>query len=489
MLRRILAEESGMAMGLAIVTMVLVGVLGAGLLTFVMTDLRAVTEVNQGQRALDMADAGAQAAKRHLYSSDTTREHYDWTHTNDCEPSGRRLVNEDWSPATTVFANADCSGAATARTTPGVTRNFAGGSFNVVISCYRQKGETATSSPCQGAPAGAAGTAPEDIEANRRAYFKVTSIGCFPVDCSGARRKVEAIYYAGVASVPTAYYAKENIAFSGSPTVNGVSFFARRNIALGNSRPNRNDPVLFGDWDTRKFDPPSNLNTQPRQRTPEGGEVAVEGVGFAAGRIICSGSNPENSNCGSSVADGVNDYDSTTATTGSRKKFERKTDVNAPNPTGIISYPFNPDASFDLDVLRREAQRQGNYYASHVNITNTNYPPNSTGRTVFFVDSNSTSSVSYSVSHNPTAQGLIVVNNGVFDMSGNRDFNGIVIVTGNGSATGNYKNTGNGSLGGFAVADGTIEIKGNVNPSTGRNFTNVPGFYGISLWSWREVYE
>lgn len=67
-MRRFAKDESGMAMGLAIITMVLIGVMGAGLLTFVVTDLNSVVEVNQGQRAFEVADAGIQAAERQLAS-------------------------------------------------------------------------------------------------------------------------------------------------------------------------------------------------------------------------------------------------------------------------------------------------------------------------------------------------------------------------------------------------------------------------------------
>jgi hypothetical protein len=45
-------------------THLLIGVMGAGLLTLVRSDLEAVVEVNQGQRALGLADAGVQAARR-----------------------------------------------------------------------------------------------------------------------------------------------------------------------------------------------------------------------------------------------------------------------------------------------------------------------------------------------------------------------------------------------------------------------------------------
>jgi hypothetical protein len=45
---------------------VIIGVMGAGLLTFVGRDLNSVIEANRGQRALELADAGVAAAKRQL---------------------------------------------------------------------------------------------------------------------------------------------------------------------------------------------------------------------------------------------------------------------------------------------------------------------------------------------------------------------------------------------------------------------------------------
>lgn len=66
MLRRLVKDESGMTMGLAVIMVVLIGVMGAGLLTFVQRDLNAVVEENRGQTALELADAGAELAQRHL---------------------------------------------------------------------------------------------------------------------------------------------------------------------------------------------------------------------------------------------------------------------------------------------------------------------------------------------------------------------------------------------------------------------------------------
>lgn len=68
-------DESGMTMGLTIIMIVLIGVLGAGLLTFVSTDLNTVVEANQGQRAFEVADAGVQAAKKQLLTDSTANKY------------------------------------------------------------------------------------------------------------------------------------------------------------------------------------------------------------------------------------------------------------------------------------------------------------------------------------------------------------------------------------------------------------------------------
>jgi type II secretory pathway component PulK len=55
-----------MVLGLAIIVVVVVGVMGAGLLTFVSTDLQAVVAVNKGEQAFELAEAGVEVAKAHL---------------------------------------------------------------------------------------------------------------------------------------------------------------------------------------------------------------------------------------------------------------------------------------------------------------------------------------------------------------------------------------------------------------------------------------
>src|SRR3712207_3799384 len=66
MIRHFLPEERGMALGLAIIVVVIVGVMGAGLLTLVATDLEAVLAVNRGGQAFELAEAGIEVAKAHL---------------------------------------------------------------------------------------------------------------------------------------------------------------------------------------------------------------------------------------------------------------------------------------------------------------------------------------------------------------------------------------------------------------------------------------
>ena len=62
----LLRAERGMALGFAIIVVVIVGVMGAGLLTFVATDLEAIAEINRGEQAFELAEAGIEVAKAHL---------------------------------------------------------------------------------------------------------------------------------------------------------------------------------------------------------------------------------------------------------------------------------------------------------------------------------------------------------------------------------------------------------------------------------------
>jgi type II secretory pathway component PulK len=76
MIGALLREERGMALGFAIIVVVIVGVMGAGLLTFVSTDLEAVAEINRGEQAFELAEAGIEVAKAHLANDPSSA---DWS--------------------------------------------------------------------------------------------------------------------------------------------------------------------------------------------------------------------------------------------------------------------------------------------------------------------------------------------------------------------------------------------------------------------------
>lgn len=76
MIQHPLHDERGMALGLAIIVVVIIGVMGAGLLTLVATDLQAVVEVNRGEQAFELAEAGIEVAKAHLA---TDQSPADWS--------------------------------------------------------------------------------------------------------------------------------------------------------------------------------------------------------------------------------------------------------------------------------------------------------------------------------------------------------------------------------------------------------------------------
>ena len=103
-------DESGVALGLAVILVVLIGVLAAGLLAVLRSDLEATARANGGQRALHLADAGAQAAAARL-RADADPAHYDadgadnsgWAHVPpDGGRPGETLTLEGGAASVTV---------------------------------------------------------------------------------------------------------------------------------------------------------------------------------------------------------------------------------------------------------------------------------------------------------------------------------------------------------------------------------------------------
>jgi hypothetical protein len=458
-LERLAKGESGVAMGLAVVMVMLIGVMGAGLLVFVRSNLEAVVEVNQGHKALNLADAGVQAAKRQL-RSDAEPGHYD----------GNSAENVEWAYVAPVGATA------------GKTLHLDGGSVRATIQYLLPSTTTAQVGDEDHAPEVVPGDPPglTDYPGGEN-YFKIISEGT----AGGARRRIEAILYTSKLDVPAAYYTPKDITLQGDIGIGGVSFFAGGNIdKVGNVTIDRETPAIYGDWDTTNFSPPSQLNTVPRT---DAAGTRTTGVGLAAEGLIC-----ENGDCtdspANSVADGIHDYDRYTGTKGSNKRFVRKADPDVPNAPGTISYPFDPGAGLDLNFLMEEARRQGNYRSSAVDITD--YPTASNDQTVFFVDAGGAPDfLEYSVDTASETRGTIVVRDGNLAVGGSSGrFRGVIVVTGDGADTGKYDG---GNVGGFVVASGDMTIRGSGSPPStmAGSLTTRPGFYSVRLWSWRELYE
>jgi hypothetical protein len=456
---RLTGDESGVALALAVVMILLLGVMAAGLLTFVRSDLEAVVEVNQGQRALGLADAGVQAAKRQL-RSDAEPDHYD----------GDGAGNVDWAYV------------GPAGRTAGKTLALDDGSVNVTIQYLLPSTDAAHIEDGDHAPEPVPGDPPglTDYPGGEN-YFRIISEGTV----GGARRKVEAILFTSTLDAPATYYTPNDITLRDDTRVSGVSLFAGGNIEkVGDVTIDRETPATYGDWDTTGFSPRSRLNTVPR--TDAAGN-RMTGAGLAAEGLVC-----ENGNCPdsptSSVADGIHDYDRYTGAKGSNRRFVRKADPHEPNGPGTISYPFDPEPGFDLDFLMEEARKQGNYRSSATDITGTDYPAGSNDQTVFFVDAGgATTFLEYSIDRASAARGTLVVRDGNLAMNDpSSGFSGAIIVTGNGTETGRYDSGAN--VEGFVVSSGDMAIGGSVSAATGE-LTTRPGFYRVGLWSWRELYE
>ncbi len=562
MIRRFARDESGITMAVTVFMVVLIGVMGAGLLTFVMSDLKSVIEVNKGQKAMDIAEAGAQAAKAHL-RQDSFREHYD-TDTdgaNDCvSPSGIRVGKENWGKATyhwepdptpATSNPGECftlvNNPANDTTTPwpenyGVTRTLGGGRFHVTIECFKQApyALTATTDP---SCVGGAGDAPvSTTNPSDTKFFKITSTGYDTAAGDGAVRRIEAVYTTSKRTyAPIAYWSPGDIQFNGTRCVSKMSFFSGRNIEGVTAGSGCGPPNPFGSGKMIAHRPPTTTlvdglppadaiyghwkNTyNPTMRRDASGNPITK-PGFGALGLICVSSSC--STASDSVADGYNDYDSTTGTDSTRannaslrKQYKFVSTIT--DPTTQITFPFekgnalsDPSTLVDpglLEEMRWTSDSQKSCYSAVGTCTRTTTNPlnidNNGGGipwpgpgTVFFVDG---ADVIFKQATTPKPEGMIIVRNGNFSFSSSSSgFKGVIIVIGNGnlkadgtcdsvnSSTnkGYYKQAGSGQLDGYVAASGCMEINGNVSPSTSIDFTTLNTFYDVKLWSWRERYQ
>jgi hypothetical protein len=479
MLGRFVRDESGVAMGLAIIVMVLVGVMGAGLLVFVRNDLEAVVEVNQGQKAFDIADAGVQVAKQQLLG-DKIPAHYDVDNTGN---SNYLNAGCNIDPADPTYGGGESvvrtpSGENWSPEDGGQTRSFAGGQHIVTIRWLNPNPPAVTPNECK---APKLGTPPPGTD-----YFKVVSTGT----SGGATRRIETIYETYSLDVPRAYYTPGKININGSACIIQVSLFSLSDVTFagggngcdGTGSNFRGDDIYYGDWNRPPY------NTQPRP-------VALAGVG-SAGDVT---GNPK-------LADGV-------ASEG-RRDFDRLTSPpfkQAPS-AGDMSFPFDLNAQPDPQQLCDEARAQGNYISNATtgNANLTSWPSSSPNTVVCYEFTNTGSShtlfwkvdvspsddltgAGYPGCKGPIQDGTLVVRGGGFSVSPNTDLlRGIVVVR----ATGDSVNSevedaglsGRGCLDGFINSTGPITIAGSITPSNSNDVNNRPGLFGVRTWSWRELY-
>jgi hypothetical protein len=478
--RRFMDDESGMTLGLAMIMIVLIGVMGAGLLAFANRDINTVVEENRGQRAFEMADAGVGVAKRQLISDCagdiTCIENYD---DFEAEIIGVEDIQWSWTKDGVTLDDLDGDGTTSDSVNVTIDYNYA------------------------------------------RDAFKVISTGTYGV----AKRKIEAILkgtggsFGGEGIGHPLYYTPSSITIEGDPaeeiTLSGMSMFTQGDIifegvpASYNFKndveqsgvgifhvPNTKDAL--GDWDSTKYaNSPGNWNTIGRKGSTgyepqcQKSTSKCERPGLAAEGKICSV--PANSEIGEcrdpvsgesirSIADGVYGYDCTTGAVdvpqvtdpitgkevcpddvtgelprGNNLTFLEKQQVVdpatgkatwGPNQAGTLSYPF-PLLQPKEARLKRIAQEQqndgtGGYYYRGCNppwTTIFGHPEQDENDVIFIdagdcVDPLTGEPIPIEMSFGGTQDGIMVVWCGDVHHTDDTKFRGILMsLNGDGSAS------------------------------------------------------
>ena len=420
-MRRFVDDESGMTMALAVIMIVLIGVMGAGLLTFVSRDLNTVLQANQGQQAQEMADAGLAAAKRHLSITDALPSSYDTTNTADNSPWYDDEDNHGASGQTLTF-NGDEVLVGIRYLDVSTTEDEARDPDNApeVLPTYSKvvNGDPEVD-PCNDADGDGIDDDTNDDEhefdpdacnyQNGRNYFRVTVRG----GSGDALRQVQAIYQTeNFGSVPLSYYASRNIDFNGNATtMENQSLFAAGNII--NLRPQNITGIdhSYGDWANLPGNAgPNGFNATQRTdyqgaRVFAAGAAAVGTITYDPNSTNTTQKNPSTAQVASnSQVYGYRDYDRDTdtelmpplAVASQRPEFAINNWGDLANqPSTKMTYPFAPpDPAEDaqaMAILKEKAQVQGLYFrpapGSNFNIDTPPYPANSNlQNTVMFVE-------------------------------------------------------------------------------------------------------
>ncbi len=455
MLRRLIRDESGVALGLAVVMIVLIGVMGAGLLVFVRTGLNSTVQVNQGQKAIDMADAGVQAAKRQLVLN-AAPNNYDNTTNLSANPPNP--ADSEWS-----YAGA------------GKTLSLGGcnNCINVKIRyLLPARDETQRANPDYAPEL----TPNNGVDANYAPgvdYFRITSEGTV----GGTRRVVDAIYVTQTSGVPQGWYTLGNMQIGGSITIEGLSLFARGSINVSGNPTTQGTDIAYGNWNR----PPWNTKARATDLPGLGAVGTVTGSNALSTRDFGSNSSPQ---------------------------------FVLENPSSNqMTFPFDYRQQPILEDLRNAASSQntavrpqGNYYEVACGTTQAlkeasateagpKWPANSTTETVVYVRFTCTTFSDNSILNWDVSQsagdrrGTLVIENGRMELGQNKAcLNGIAVIRGVPTDKRAYNSTGGSCLKGYVNASGEVRIQGNISPFTLER-GNRPGFYGVQLWSWRECYS
>ncbi len=453
--QRFTRDESGIALPLAVIMVVLIGVMGAGLLTFVTTDLTNVLSVNQGQRAFEMADAGVQAAKRQLTSDPKTSD-YDGSGTVGTSNESQWSWKTNGSTNGVILNDLDGSSATNDSVT--VTIQY--------VSAYS---------------------------------FKVISTGHY----EDAKRKVEAVYKVtpGISnSIPAAVFTWSDIHQNGGGggcNLDGTSMFAMGDASFGGSFNVCSTPdQAYGKWAkiSGAGPYPNSLGSYPNlyNSTPRS---SCSRAGIAARGTISPKGN---------IALGTCDFD---------KNTTPAVVSGPPANSNQIAFPFgvasSPPAS-DLEALRQRAlelekQNPGSKYYIDSNPGNgqddaalttdqsiNSWPTGSDYQTVvFYKFATSGKQVSWNIrsgcSPTDTNKGVIAVENGDFSIgSNNGGFNGTVVIRG-----GSFNSSGNSCMTGYVNSSGDINMGGGSGAGTVPPLTSLPAFRSskTDLQSWWELYQ
>jgi hypothetical protein len=280
---------------------------------------------------------------------------------------------------------------------------------------------------------------------------------------------------------------------SDATTINGASIFAKGNINGLRSDTLRNNDDSYKYWN----EPPWNSNAR-----------TSDAAGAAAGGVI---KYAPDSYTGSDRK-GAKDFDSTTTPKFVDNTWAR-TNPPGTQPANTISYPFDPTGEIDIESLKDLAtvyhSEPGGPSASFT-VGNTGpkaYPGSSSVSTIYFVEFTGPQrgTVTFSVDSDPATcnnttstgcpKGTIVIVNGNMDINNSsKGFEGVIIVRdpNNFRATATpleYKNAGEFALRGFVNIEGNLLLRGTANPLSTSDVINRPGFYGMKLWSRRELHE